>query len=80
VSFAAENTKEGGLDDVDGVTRDSAEEDNGGEGSRASLSSLLSTSGNDISEAEVLSRSDRESAEIISGGELMLRDESEACA
>ena len=79
MSFAAENTKEGGLDDVDGVTRDSAEEDNGGEGSRASLSSL-STSGNEISEAEVLSWNDGEFVEPASCGVFMLSNESEACA
>ena len=54
MSFVVENTKEGGLEDVDGVTRDSAEEDNGREGLRVSTSSL-STSGNDTSEAEVSS-------------------------
>jgi len=74
-----ENTKEGGLEDVDGVTRDSAEEDSGREGLRVSVSSL-STSGNDTSEAEVSSWSDEESGEAISGGEFMLRSESEACA
>jgi len=79
VSFVAENTKEGGLEDVDGVTKDSAEEDNGREGFRVSVLSLLSTSGNDISEAEVSSWSDEESVEVISGGELMLSNESEAC-
>ena len=80
MSFVAENTNEGGLEEVDGVTRDSAEEDNGREGLRISPFSLLRTSGNDTSEAEVSSRSDGESAEIISGGVLMLNNESEACA
>lgn len=80
MSFAAENTNEGGLDEVDGVTSDSAEEDNGREGLRVSLFSLLSTSGSDTSEADVSSWSDGESVEIISGGELMLSNESEACA
>ena len=55
MSFVAENTKEGGLEDVEGVTRDSAEEVNGREGLRASVFSSLSTSGNDISEADVSS-------------------------
>ena len=55
MSFAVENTNEGGLEEVDGVTRDSTEEDNGGEGLRMSLFSLLNTSGNDTSEAEVSS-------------------------
>jgi len=55
VSFAVENTKEGGFEDVEGVTRDSAEEDNGREGLRVSASPLLSTSGSDTSEAEVSS-------------------------
>ena len=79
VSFAAENTKEGGLEDVDGVTRDSAEEDNGREGLRMRTFSLLSTSGIDTSEAEASSWSDEESGETISGGELMLSSESETC-
>lgn len=80
MSFVVENTNEGGLEEVDGVTRDSAEEDNGGEGLRVSLFSLLSTSWNDTSEAEVSSWRDGESVETISGGELMLDNESEACA
>jgi len=81
VSFAAVNTKEGGLEDVDGVARDSAEEDNGGEGLRMNVPPLLSTSGNDASEGEVSSWSDEEdSGEDISGGELTLNDESEARA
>lgn len=78
MSFVAENTKEGGLEDVEGVTRDSAEEDNGREGLRVSVFSP-STSGNDTSEAEVSSWSDEESVEVISGGEFMLSNESEAC-
>lgn len=77
MSFVAENTNEGGLEEVDGVTRDSTEEDNGREGLRMRL---LSTSGNDTSEAEVSSWSDGESAEILSVGELMLNSESEAWA
>ena len=40
VSFAAVNTKEGGLEDVDGVARDSAEEDNGGEALRMNASKV----------------------------------------
>ena len=81
VSFAAVNTKEGGLEDVDGVARDSAEEDKGGEAVRMNASPLLSTSGNDGSEGEVSSWSDEEeSGEDISGGELTLNDESEARA
>ena len=80
VSFATVNTKEGGLEDVEGVARDSAEEDNGGEGLRMNASPPLSTSGNDASEAEASSGSDEESGEDIPGGELMLRDESEAWA
>lgn len=76
VSFVAAKTNEGGLEEVDGVTRDSAEEDSGREGLRMSLFS----SGNDTSEAEVSSWSEGESADIISGGELMLRNESEAWA
>ena len=80
VSFVAENTKEGDLEDVDGVTRDSAEEDNGGEGLRANAFPLLSTSGNDTSEAEVSSWSDGESGEAMPGGEFMLSNESEAWA
>ena len=80
MSFAAVNTKEGGLEDVDGVARDSAEEDSGGEGLRMNTSPPLSTSGNDVSEAEASSGSDEESGEDMSGGELMLSDESEAWA
>ena len=80
VSFVVENTKEGDLEDEDGVTRDSAEEDNGGEGLRANIFLLLSTSGSDTSEAEVSSWSDGESGEAMSGGEFMLSDESEAWA
>ena len=78
VSFAIENTKEGGLEEVDGVIRDSAEEDSGGEGLRMNASLLLRTSGSDMSEAEVSPWSDEESGETISGGELMLNNESEA--
>ena len=80
VSFAAVNTKEGGLEDVDGVARDSAEEDNGGEALRMKASPLLSMSGNDASETEASSWSEEESVEDISGGELTLNDESEARA
>lgn len=80
VSFAAENTKEGGLEDVDGVTSDSAEEDSGGEDLRVNTFPPLSTSRNDTSEAEASSASDEESGETISGGELMLNNESEAWA
>ena len=54
MSFTAENTNEGGLEDVDGVARDSAEEDNGREGLRVSVLSS-SMSRNDTSEAEVSS-------------------------
>lgn len=79
MSFAAENTKEGDLEDVDGVTKDSAEEDNGREGFRVRVLSLLSISRNETSEAEVSSWSDEESVEDISGGEFMLSSESEAC-
>ena len=80
VSFVLENTKEGGLEDVDGVTKDSAEEDNGGEDLRTNAFPLLSTSGSDTSEAEVSSWSDEESGDTMSGGELMLNNESEAWA
>lgn len=80
MSFATENTNDGGLEDVDGVTRDSAEEDSGREGLRLSLSPVLSKSGNETSEAEVSSLSDGVSVEATSGGELMLNKESEACA
>ena len=69
-----------GLEDVDGVTRDSVEEDDGREGLRVNLSSLLSTSGNNTSEAEMSSWSNGESAEIVPGEEFMLSEESEACA
>ena len=55
MSFATENTREGGLEEVEGVARDSAEEDNGREGLRVSVFPLLSTSWNDTSEAEVSS-------------------------
>jgi hypothetical protein len=79
VSFVAENTKEGGFEDVEGVTSDSVEEDNGREGLRVSVFPSLSTSRNDTSEAEVSSWSDEESVEVISGGEFMLSNESEAC-
>ena len=78
VSFVTENTKEGGLEDVDGVIRDSAEEDNRREGLRVSLLSPLSTSGSDTSEAEMSSWNDEESVEVMSCGEFTLGNESEA--